>query len=142
MTIFDGCKNSVSPTFGYTLSTSVVKDSIQYTFAIPKYIFGIHDTLTANLTAFNQRSVPETLYTGASIFSWFLQTQSGRKIMYGPKASPLNLYPVVIGSHKIIILHFISEKIADTSGQPVTAGIYSLHANTIYSLFVLEVSLQ
>jgi hypothetical protein len=57
--LFSGCEkssDSVEPMTDQTMSTGPVSDSILYTFAIPKAVFGIHDTLSATLTAHNESS--------------------------------------------------------------------------------------
>jgi hypothetical protein len=49
MPIVNGCKKSniIAPISEQTLSVSAVSDSMQYTSAIQKQSFGIHDTLIA-----------------------------------------------------------------------------------------------
>ena len=62
--IINGCKKNSNPVASVTnpaLSVSQVSDSMQYTFAIPRSVFGIHDTLSASFTAFNQSAEPDTL---------------------------------------------------------------------------------
>jgi hypothetical protein len=146
---FNGCKKNdiVTPTTEPTLSVSAVKDSTLYTFAISKAVFEIHDTLSASVTAYNQTAKPETLVIGPSQFSWYLQNNSGRTIMYGPRVVPLFLVDQEIEAHQSVDISrwgfYIHQEIADTSGQPVTTGTYSLHAN-IWSgpSFLLDVSLK
>ena len=146
---FNGCKKNdiVTPTNEPILSVSAIKDSILYTFAISKAVFEIHDTLSATVTAYNQTAMPETLVVGPSGFSWFLQNNSGRTIMYGPRVFPWFLVEQEIEAHQSVDIsrwgYGIHQEIADTSGQPLITGIYSLHANIRGGpSFLLDVSLK
>ena len=85
--IISSCKKSSNPVTSVTnpaVSVSQVSDSMQYTFAIPKAVFGIHDTLSASFTAFNQSAEPETLMISVGNFQWSLKNDSGRTLMSGP----------------------------------------------------------
>jgi hypothetical protein len=126
------------------LSVSAVMDSIQYTFTIPKATFGIHDTLVAIMTAYNQSYLPKTIVVGPSWFSWTLKNESGRIIMYGPTVVPLFLTYTVINSHQSNEIYSVHQAISDTSGAPVIAGSYVLSAemDPLTSPFSLTVLLQ
>lgn len=135
MLIYNGCKfvkNPLEPDSNQTLSVSAVMDSIQYTFAVPKSTFGINDTLTATITAYNQSSNTDTLTTGynPSFYNWTLTNDStGKTIMYGPAGADdvVMLVPIAVGKSRII--YSISEAIADTSGAAVLPGKYVLRWN-------------
>jgi hypothetical protein len=89
--IINGCKkisNPVASETNPTLSVSQVQDSLQYTFAIPKTVFGVHDTLSATLTAFNQSAETDTLIYGVFL-QWSLKNDSGRTLMGNPITYPL-----------------------------------------------------
>jgi hypothetical protein len=150
--ISDGCtksSNSVTPITNQTLTTEAVSDSIQYTFAIPKGVFGIHDTLSATLTAYNQSSKPETLVVGYNpyLYTWSLKNESGRVIMFGPMGANNLLRMISINPNQSSVMYSIHQAIADTSGGPVTAGSYVLQWNlnnrvTTLLSFSLNLSLQ
>ena len=150
--ISDGCNkssNSITPTTNQTLSTQAVSDSIQYTFAIPRGVFGIHDTLSATLTAYNQSSKPETLIVGLNpyLYTWSLKNNSERVIMYGPMGANNSLRLIPLNPKQSGLLYNIRQAIADTSGGPVTAGSYVLQWNlnnrvTTLLSFSLNLSLQ
>jgi len=135
--------NTVVPVATPKLSVNNIQDSILYTFIIPKAVFGIHDTLSATVTAYNQTAMPETLVVGPSSYSWFLQNNNGQTIMYGPRVWPWILWKQVIEGHESVEIYSIHREIADTSGQPIIAGPYSLHANIRgVPSFILNLSLQ
>ncbi len=125
--ILIGCgkqSNVVSPTTDYDYS-----DSLRFTFSIPKTSFGIHDTLIAGLTVFNEASTPDSIVYGPSLFLWSLQNSDGRTIMYGPGLSPLWVTIETIGPHQTMGLYSIRQPIADMSGQQIAAGSYLLKAS-------------
>ena len=150
--ISDGCNkigNSVSPIATQTLSIEAVSDGIQYTFAIPKGVFGVHDTLIAALTAYNQSSTPETLVVGYTpyLYTWSLTNERGRVIMFGPMGANNSLRMISITPKQSSLMYSIHQAIADTSGSPVTAGSYMLQWNlnnrvTTLLSFKLNLSLQ
>ena len=150
--IFDGCNknsNSVTPITNQTLTTQAVSDSIQYTFAIPKAVFSIHDTLSATLTAYNQSSQPVNLVVGYSpyLYTWSLKNNSGRVIMFGPMGANNSQRLIPLNPKQSSVMYSIHQAIADTSGAPVTAGSYALQWNlnnriTTLLSFLLNLSLQ
>jgi hypothetical protein len=144
--IINGCKNSSNPITSGTdtpLSVSQVRDSMQYTFAIPKDVFGIHDTLSASITAFNQSTVPETLVIYMGNFQWSLKNDSGRTLMWGPEVIPQIVYQLVLYSHQSKEIYGMRQVIMDTSGAPVVAGSYLLQGKLYGTmLFTLYLSLQ
>ena len=152
MPIFNGCNkssNSVTPITNQTLSTQAVNDSIQYTFAIPKGVFGIHDTLSATLTAYNQSSKPETLLVSYSpyFYTWSLKNVGGITIMYGPIGADNSIAMIPLNPKQSIAMYSLHQAIADTSGAPVLAGPYVLQWNlnnrtTTLLSFPLNLTLQ
>ncbi len=135
MLLYSGCKfvkNPVEADSNQTLSVTNAVDSVQYTFSIPKSTFGKYDTLSAALTAYNLSSTTDTLATGygPSFYTWTLANDStGNIIMFGPKGADnvISLVPIAPGQSRII--YGISEAIADTSGNAVLPGKYTLRWN-------------
>lgn len=131
--LVNGCKensNGVAPIADQVLSVSTVIDSLQYTFAIPKDVFGIHDTLRASMTVLNISAASETLVVNFGGLSWTLKNDGGRTIMYGPGVS--NNYRIleVLASHQSAVIGEVYERIADTSDKPVQLGSYVLSADS------------
>jgi hypothetical protein len=143
--IINGCKKNSNPVASVTnpaLSVSQTSDSMQYTFAIPRTVFGIHDTLSASFTAFNQSAEPETLMISEGNFQWSLKNDSGRILMWGPARNPYPLQRIIINSHQSEVIFGIQQAIMDTSGAPVAAGSYVLQGLYDSMLFTLDLSLQ
>ena len=149
--IIYGCKKSSNPVESVTntaLSVSQVRDSMQYTFAIPKAVFGIHDTLSASVTAFNQSAETETLIVSIGNIQWSLKNDSGRTLMSGPEPTyplPLTQIPIarlIFNSHQSKEIFEVYQAIKDTSGAPVIAGSYTLQGLYSSMLFTLDLSLQ
>ncbi|MHB8579193.1 MAG: hypothetical protein ACYDA4_04955 [Ignavibacteriaceae bacterium] len=153
--IFNGCEHT-GDTFSLyppdkqpTLSVSSIKDSILYTFAVPKTTFGIYDTLSAKLIAYNESTVPDTLYSSYSpyFYTWSLKNNTGRTIMFGPMGANNSIRLIPINSQRSEILYNIYQVIKDISGAPLTAGSYMLqwnlndHGNT-YLSFPLTIKIQ
>jgi hypothetical protein len=136
--VFTGCKES-SDTI-----TSVTDDvnGLQYTFSAPKAIFGIHDTLSATVTVFNQSSLPETVSVSGFSFHWSLEYENGRPIMSGPKAFSWFIARSSLGSHQSAKIYDFREAIADTSGRPVPPGPYLLKASADALHFSLNLLLE
>ena len=144
-----GCQsnsNMVAP-IGDQTSVSNVRDGLQYTFSIPKPILGIHDTLNAFMTVYNQSARPETALIGNiyGLFSWSLKNERGRVIMFGPLAFSQLVGRVPIGPQESKqIFGIYRQPIADTSGMPVLPGHYLLQS-TLYNnsmSFSLGLTLQ
>jgi hypothetical protein len=146
--IISGCKKSSNPVESVTnpaLSISQVIDSMQYTFAIPRAVFGIHDTLSATLTAFNQSAETDTLIYGVFL-QWSLKNDSGRTLMGNPKTYPpfptIPIRRIILNSHQSDVFFVMHEAIIDTSGAPVVAGSYILQGLYNSMSFTLDLSLQ
>ena len=144
--IINGCKKSSNPVTSVTnpaVSASQVRDSMQYTFAIPKAIFGIHDTLSASFSVFNQSAEPETLNTSIGTFQWSLKNDGGRTLMGGPE---LIFNPparrLILNSHQSQEIFEVYQAITDTSGAPVITGSYTLQGLYDSMVFTLALSLQ
>ena len=144
--IINGCKKSSNPVASVTnpaVSVNQVSDSMQYTFAIPKAVFGIHDTLSASLTAFNQSTEPETLMTSIGTFQWSLKNDNGRTLMSEPE---LRYNPpvrrLIFNPHQSQEIFEVYQAITDTSGVPVIAGSYTLQGLYDSMIFTLDLSLQ
>jgi hypothetical protein len=126
LTLVNGCdqRNEVlSPGAGTLLS-----NGLRFTLAAAKASFGIHDTLMASVTVRNQGAVADTIVVGSSLFRWSLQNDSGKVIMYGPRATSWLLTLVPVRPGQSLEIYDIREAIADTSGMPVAAGSYVLKA--------------
>ncbi len=115
---------------------------MQYTFAIPKAVFGIHDTLSASLTAFNQSAEPETLMLSDGNFQWLLKNASGRTLMGGPEPNPYPITQIIFTPHQSKEIFELYQVIKDTSGAPVSAGSYKLEGLFDSMLLTLDLSLQ
>ena len=144
--IFNSCKNDVIvyPKNNQILSASAVLDSMQYTFAIPRAVFGIHDTLSASFTAYNQSAEPETLMISIESFRWSLKNDSGRTLMGGPPLLFIpRSQPFILNPHQSREIFELYQAITDTSGAPVIAGSYTLQGLLYGSMvFILNLSLQ
>jgi len=143
--IINGCKKSSNPVTSVTnpaVSVSQVSDSMQYTFAIPKAVFGIHDTLSASFTAFNQSAEPETLIISKGSFQWSLKNDSGRTLMSGPERNPYPIAQLIFNPHQSKEIFELYQAIKDTSGAPVIAGSYTLQGLYNSMVFTLDLSLQ
>jgi hypothetical protein len=131
----NGCKEnsdtitSVKEDGKIITSANQVSNDLQYTLSTPKASFGIHDTLIAAVSVYNQASVSETLLVGPVLFKWSLKNDSGRTILSGPTIVPLYLYSLVLSSHQSKEIYFIHQAIADISGQPVIPGPYVLNVS-------------
>ncbi len=141
--IINGCKKNSNPVASVTnpaLSVSQVSDSMQYTFAIPRSVFGIHDTLSASFTAFNQSAEPDTLMIG--YFQWSLKNESGRTLMGGPGPLSVPAIRLIINSHQSKEIFGLYQAVMDTSGAPIIAGSYILQGLYHSLSFTLDLSLQ
>jgi hypothetical protein len=113
------------------VSVSNVIGNLQYTFTIPKSVFGIHDTLRASMTAMNTGTVPETLYVNYGNIRWMLNNAEGDTIMSGPRVISNYLIREVILSNQSALVGLISAPIMDKSGNPVQAGSYQLRSGSL-----------
>lgn len=113
-------------------SVSTDVGNLKYTLSIPKTVFGVHDTLRASMTAMNMGAAPETLYVNCGNMKWVLINGSGRTIMSGPRFISNHLGMEILASNQSALVGLISSPIADSSGNQVQAGPYSLI--TDYSL--------
>jgi hypothetical protein len=144
----NGCKqnNTVAHGTAPTLSVSNVKDSILYTFVIPKTVFGINDTLSAALTLYNQSISTDTLtmIVGSLYYSglWTLKDERGKTFMDGPKIIPLTLTKVLLASHQSLSDRVIYQVFADSSGALLVAGSYILQEQIFSVSLTLNISLQ
>lgn len=107
-------------------SVSTVIGNLKYSLSIPKTVFGIHDTLRASLTAMNIGAAPETLYVNCGNMKWALINGGGRTIMSGPRFISNHLAMEILASYQSALVGLISAPIADSSGNQVQAGPYSL----------------
>jgi len=143
--IFNSCKNDVIvyPKNNQILSASAVLDSMQYTFAIPRAVFGIHDTLSASFIAYNQSAEPETLMISIESFRWSLKNDSGRTLMGGPPLLSIpRSQPLILNPHQSKEIFGLYQAITDASGAPVIAGSYTLQGLFDSMSFTLDLSLQ
>jgi hypothetical protein len=143
--IVNGCKKSSNPVASGTnptWSVSQVRDSIQYTFATPKAVFGIQDTLSALVTAFNQSAEPETLIVSEGDFQWSLKNDSGRTLMGGPEPNPYPIARLIFNPHQSKEIFEVYQAIKDTSETPVIAGSYKLQGLYNSMSLTLDLSLQ
>jgi hypothetical protein len=115
---------------------------MQYTFAIPKAVFGIHDTLSASVTAFNQSAEPETLIVSEGDFQWSLKNDSGRTLMSGPERNPYPIAQLIFNPHQSKEIFEVYQAIKDTSEAPVIVGSYTLQGLYDSMVFTLDLSLQ
>jgi hypothetical protein len=131
----NGCKEnndtitSVKENSKIVTSANQVSENLQYALTTPKASFGIHDTLIATVTVYNQAPVSETLLVGPVLFKWSLKNDSGRTIMSGPTVVPLYIYRLVLSPHQSKEIYFIHQAIADISGRPVIPGSYVLNVS-------------
>jgi len=134
LAIFGGCEqnsNMVAPVPSAPLSTSNVKDSILYTFEVPKNNLGIFDSLTMTLTAFNEASTPETLIVGQNsrFYTWSLKNDSGKEIITGPWIGNNLLSLVILNPHQSEVLYGLRYSMADIFKAQIIAGTYLLQWN-------------
>ncbi len=138
-----GCNhgNTVAPNIEPILSARAVKDSMLYTFAIPRSTFAVQDTLQATLSLYNQSAFSDTIITPI-LAPWSLQTDSGRTIMYGPWVFPNFRRRTVLPSHQSFQQEIIDQFIVDTSGSPVMPGSYILRDQFSTLSFTLEITVH
>src|SRR5271169_6521150 len=101
------------------LSVSHTADSVLYTFAIPKAIFGINDTLSATLTLYNESTSAKTLYfvCGPSYaILWSLQNDSGRTMISGPGAICQVVVPLTLNPNQLLQYQVIDEPVKNIPG--------------------------
>ena len=122
------------------LSVSVFKDSVQYTFTIPKSSFSIHDTLTGTLIAQNQSSEVDTLGVDASDFQWTLKNSDGQIILQGPLVVSGIFLEYILNPKQSILLFQLDGTNVRPGGGPVVPGNYSLNATFHSMLFTLNIS--
>jgi len=139
--IFYGCTpNSVAPINDQSLSVSHVQNNTLYTLSVSKYIFSIHDTLTAKLTVYNQSTVMDTLYSSFSPFfyNWTLKNNAGKIIMFGPNGANNSIRNLYLNPNQESILYDLYQAIKDTSGSPLLPGSYTLqwNLNNIYVTYL------
>jgi hypothetical protein len=148
--IFNGCKNNtVAPGNDQSLSAIQVQNGIIYTLSVPKLSFGINDTLKAQLSAFNQSMVPDTLVTGFSpyLYNWTLKNDTGKVIMSGPFPDVYLVERIFLNPNQEARLYQINQAIKDQLGEPINAGSYILQWNlnnhgTPYLSFKLNIELR
>jgi hypothetical protein len=128
---------------GQTLSVGSVRDSIVYTFSVPRGSLGIHDTLAAELTLYNQSRATDTLilqggrlyYTG----SWWLTNANGRTVMSQPRVPTPAPIRVLLGSHQSLSELVVYQSLVDTSWAPLRPGLYTLHEQFGGLYFALDI---
>jgi len=118
-------------TTGTVSSISKVIGNFQYTFSIPKTVFGIHDTLKASMYAINIGTVPESLAVNYGNIKWTLKNMDGITIMHGPKVISDYLILKVLFPNQTALVGLISTPLADSLGNPVQVGSYKLSSGTL-----------
>ena len=150
--IINGCKkdnNIVSTSANQDISSSTIKDSIEYTLTVPKTSFGINDTLSLTFAALNQSSKPDTLVIGLNpnLYSWTLKEESGRTVMFGPMGADDMVEMMSIPPDQSKVMYSLHQAIKDTSGADVKKGLYILqwdlnnHSTKLVSL-TLNITIQ
>jgi hypothetical protein len=132
LAILAGCEQSsniVAPLPSAPLSVSNLKDSILYTFSVPKAALGIFDTLTMSLTAVNRAATPETLSVSDYFYTWSLTDDNGKMIASGPTVLSNLILRVPLNPHQSAVLYRIAYTMADIFGAPIAAGSYRLTWN-------------
>jgi hypothetical protein len=127
-----GCSHDgavTGPSSEPTSSTSGVKNNILYTFSVSKDILGISDTLSMELTALNQSSTVDTLYSGSNSFTWSLTNSSGEVILSGPKIFNNLIIRVIITPHQSAVLIMLEYSMAGIFGETIQTGFYHLQCN-------------
>jgi len=113
------------------LSASHIVDSVFYTFAIPKVIYGINDTLSATLTMYNLSVSVKTLYFVCSpsySVLWSLNNASGQTLLYGPGAICQVIAPLLLNPHQSLQYLIINEPIKNIQGISLdNSDYYVLH---------------
>jgi len=145
-----GCKpgdSATDPQRDAAVSVSRIDGRTQYTFSVPHSIFGIHDTITASMTATNIGAVPETLGINYGWLLWALKDSTGRTITSGPGVMSSYLMMRVLEPLQSAEIGSMYVPITDTSGRPVIAGTYALQALgygdwTFASPMSIQISLQ
>jgi hypothetical protein len=128
-----GRTNPTSP----VSSVSTVKGNLQYTFSIPKTVYGIHDTLRASMNALNIGRVPESLSVNFGNLNWTLKNADGKTVMRGPHFISNYLILEVLDPQQWGLTGLINAPIADSSGNPVQVGSYVLNSGSLsLNLFI------
>ena len=134
-------KSITFKTYLTSSSLSIVKDSVQYTFTIPKSSFSIHDTLTATLTALNQSAEVDTFGVNEGFFPWSLKNESGKTILQGPFYTNALVILIPLNPHQSIQLYQIDGTNVVPSSEVVVPGIYTLNATLNSMVFTLNITL-
>ncbi len=135
------CKSSSNAPSSPTqmiLSATSIKDSVQYTFAIPTDLFASTDTLKAILTAENLSSRIDTIYTNPGFFPWGIKNMNDQTILRGPINVPLVIVPVDISPNQKVQLYAIRTPMKDSLNIPFPSGSYKLHATLDSISFALS----
>jgi hypothetical protein len=148
--LFYGCKNNiVAPANDQSFSSTQTQNGIVYSLSVPKLTFGVYDTLKAQLTAYNQSMVPDTLVTGFSpnLFNWTLKDDTGKIIMWGPFPDVYLVEQIFLNPYQEVRLYQINQAIRDQLNEPIKAGSYVLQWNLNnhgipYLSFKLNIELQ
>jgi len=133
-------KSITFKTYPTSASVSIVKDSVQYTFTIPKSSFSIHDTLTGTLSAFNQSSKVDTIAVGPSFFGWMLKNSDGQIILKGPLIVTAIVFDVYLNPKQSVPLYQLDGSNVYPNGGTVVPGYYTLNANLGSMIFTLNIS--
>jgi hypothetical protein len=133
-------KSITFKTYPTSASVSIVKDSVQYTFTIPKSSFSIHDTLTGTLSAFNQSSKVDTIAVGPSFFGWMLKNSDGQIILKGPLIVSAIVFDVYLNPKQSVPLYQLDGSNVYPNGGTVVPGYYTLNANLGSMIFTLNIS--
>ena len=134
-------KSITFKTFPTSSSVSIVKDSVLYTFTIPKSSFSIHDTLTGTLTAFNQSAEVDTFGVNPGYFPWTLKNSNGQIIVQGPYLTPGIVIQVLLNPKQSTVLYQIDGTNVAPTAEAVVPGDYTLNATLGSMVFTLKLSL-
>ncbi len=126
------------------LSVSSVRDSILYTFSVPRGSLGIHDTLAATLTLNNESSATDTLMLGEVDPSltgfWWLTNANGDTVMSQPPVrTSVPAIRVLLGSHHSLSEWVVYRSLENTSGAPLRPDFYTLHEQFDGLHFALDI---
>ena len=122
------------------LAVSCFRDSILYTFSVPRGSLGIHDTLAATLTLYNQSSATDTvILAGGRPGWWWLTNANGDTVMSQPPVLTLFLVRVLLGSRQSLSELVVYQSLDDSSGAPLRPGFYTLHEQFDGLNFALDI---
>jgi|GEM_PF-3937626 len=123
--IISGCGQKGNPV---STSDTIKSGTLEFTFSTSKSLFGTHDTLKATVSVYNEGKTDVSIPVGDGIFQWNLQDSKEQTIMFGGGHNNV-VESLSINPGQTKEIYIINRIIADTSGETVNPGSYTLNAS-------------